>query len=153
MENQNQNQKSKRISVFTILVFVFVIAMLAYAILSAKSVTDYIGEMVEYGQLTVKDNMFDIISYYFSSCATPVIYAIIMLAIWWTRPRTAKAIDEDNTTDENELLAEGEENIEVAEIENPEIENKEASDKATIVEETIMAEPVEKTAKFENPDK
>lgn len=87
---------TKKISVFSILIFILCGLIAIYTVASFVSVTTYIREMFEYGQITFAQNFFDILSYYVTNCVNYIIYICILLAIWWVSDkkmvnRTAKA--------------------------------------------------------------
>lgn len=106
MENKNR----KSISVFTVLIFAFCVLLLAYAIFSAVNVAMYIKEMAAAGQLVVSDSISDILNLYVNSCGNYIIYIVILLSIWWTRPQKATANAElhEDTADQDAAVEEEE---------------------------------------------
>lgn len=79
--------KQKKVSVFTILIFVLCALLLAYMIFAIIGTAKYIGSMIDYGQITISDNFFDIATYFMTNCGSYLIYIFILLSIWWVGHR------------------------------------------------------------------
>ena len=95
-----KEQSPKKVSIFTILIFILCALLFVYMIMSAVNVTSYIKESIEFGQIAVNKNLYEIINYYMSNCGIYVIYISILLAIWWTRPwRNVTTVPDEKPVD------------------------------------------------------
>ncbi len=107
----SNNTKNKRISVFSILIFVLCGLLTIYTVGAIISVTSYMKEMLSYGQVSLSENFFDVMSYYMTNCGNYIIFIAILLSIWWVSnkkmvERKAKDIAKPELTAKDDITPE-----------------------------------------------
>jgi len=65
----------------SIVLYVVAGLMLIYCVWSLVHCTGIISEAISAGQVTMRDNLYDITSFYFANCAAYFVYALVLSSI------------------------------------------------------------------------
>jgi uncharacterized oligopeptide transporter (OPT) family protein len=91
----------KKVPVLSIVLYVLTGLIVIYAIWAIIHSVGYISDMISQGQLTVKGNEFEIVSYYMNNCAQYVVFAAILFSLGWILQKAlaCKKVSAENTND------------------------------------------------------
>ena len=64
----------------SIILYIFAVLLAVFAVWSFSYCAGIISEAVEYGQITFKDNIYDIVSFYIANCAQYFTFALLLAA-------------------------------------------------------------------------
>lgn len=108
---------NKKIPVISFVFYIFAIILLGYSIWAIIYSSGIVSEAVEFGQLVVKGNEFEVVSFFMSNVALYALFAIVMFALGWimqnVAPHEQVELEVELPAEELEepLLAETEEEV------------------------------------------
>ena len=123
---------NKRLSVVSIFFYILAGLLLIFAVWSAVNSFKYISNLVNMGQVIVKDSLFDIVNFHINSFGQYIVYAALLFGIGWIVDIFADVeIESYEFTDEelealNDLLED--------ELEEEEEEEEEETEEETKIE-------------------
>lgn len=75
--------EKQKLPIVSIILFIFAGLLLIFTVWAASNSFKYISEMVEMGQIVVKDVLFEIISFHMSSFGQYLVYTVLLFAAGW----------------------------------------------------------------------
>ena len=138
------NNNKFKISVFSICMYVFAALLVIYFIYLLVDTKQFISDAVAAGQVSLENDMSDIVRHYITTCGTYFIYAVVFVAFGYIGNLACSVIQRGSSADsdsENETLVIDDENDE--ELENVEVEELNDSEiEAEDIEEEVDAEEI-----------
>lgn len=75
--------KNKKIPVISFVFYILAILLFAYAVWALIYSSGIVSEAVDFGQLVVKGNEFEVVSFYMGNVAMYALFAVVLFALGW----------------------------------------------------------------------
>jgi hypothetical protein len=80
----------KRPSILSIVLFAIALLLLVYTVWSVVIAHSTVAEAIAAGQLVIKGNLYNIITFYLTSCAQYLLFAVLFIAIGFNSFKTVE---------------------------------------------------------------
>lgn len=131
----NQMEK-KQLPIFSIVLYILSALVMIYAIWAFVYSYHTISDAIAAGQLSFKDNIFDVISYYMTNSVQYVIFAVLIFSAGWIGGNLITATAAKENITETAISQETENENDEQDVKNDGHRNKDEENRDELVEET-----------------